>query len=136
MFWSLIRARMFFPASGRGAKRQLLLPLGAVERFAGEGISLIVGYDEPALALRFFGSWLDGPDSDRAGMRLQRCIVGMHCKPFQISSGRKDDPRRALAGGLKHILRSGPKDAGRLPAIRKEGRGRIDRKSTRLNSSH
>src|SRR3546814_12374004 len=89
MFWSLIRARMFFPASGRGAKRQLLLPLGAVERFAGEGISLIVGYDEPALALRFFGSWLDGPDSDRAGMRLKRCIVGMHCKPFQISSGRK-----------------------------------------------
>src|SRR3546814_4389179 len=104
MFWSLIRARMFFPASGRGAKRQLLLPLGAVERFAGEGISLIVGYDEPALALRFFGSWLDGPDSDRAGMRLQRCIVGMHCKPFQISSGRKDDPRRALAGGLKHRI--------------------------------
>src|SRR3546814_12828478 len=89
MFWSPIRARMFFPASGRGAKRQLLLPLGAVERFAGEGISLIVRYDEPAPAFRFFGSWLDGPDSDRAGMRLQRCLVGMHCKPFQIRSDER-----------------------------------------------
>src|SRR3546814_15762065 len=98
MFWSLIRARMFFPASGRGAKRQLLLPLGAVERFAGEGISLIVGYDEPALALRFFGSWLDGPDSDRARMRLQRRIVAMHRTPFPISPARNDDQTGRAAG--------------------------------------